>query len=389
MTVTVVADVLGKENNGTTIACLNLIRYLRSQGDTVRILCADQDKKGQENVFIAPNLSLGFALNKVLEKNAVTLAKNDPAVVAAALEGTDECHVMTPFFLGHAAVIECRRRGIPVTAGFHCQAENFTSHIFMLNSGFANREFYNFVWAHFYRYVDLIHYPSQFIRDTFEQSIGCRTPGVVVSNGVGDIYRRRPAEKPEWLKDKYVILFTGRLSREKSHMVLVKAVKYSKYKDRIQLMFAGCGPREGQIMRCVRRCGITPPLIKFYSREELVDLINYSDLYCHPAEIEIEAISCLEAISCGLVPVISDSPRSATKAFALDENNLFSCNDPRDLARKIDFWIEHPELKAEYSRRYEGFTKQFDQTECMRKTRQILVDAYEKANENDLVFRPA
>ena len=62
MTVTVVADVLGKENNGTTIACLNLIRYLRSQGDTVRILCADQDKKGQEGAYIAPTLDLGFAL---------------------------------------------------------------------------------------------------------------------------------------------------------------------------------------------------------------------------------------------------------------------------------------------------------------------------------------
>ncbi|MBO6010297.1 MAG: glycosyltransferase [Oscillospiraceae bacterium] len=386
MTVTVVADVLGKENNGTTIACLNLIRYLRSCGDTVRILCADEDKRGQEGVYVAPTLDLGFALNKVLDKNEVVVARSDPAVVAAALEGADVCHVMTPFFLGHAAVTECKRRGVPVTAGFHCQAENFTSHIFLINSALANREYYNFVWAHFYKYVDLIHYPSQFIRDVFEACVGRPTPGVVVSNGVGDIYRPRKVERPEWLRDKFVVLFIGRLSREKSHKVLVKAVKYSKYRDRIQLMFAGCGPRKGQIMRCVRRCGITPPDINFYSRSDLVDLINYSDLYCHPAEIEIEAISCLEAISCGLVPVISDSPRSATKAFALDENNLFSCNDPRDLARKIDFWIEHPELKAEYARRYEGFTKQFDQTECMRKTRQILVDAYEKANQNDLVL---
>ena len=379
--VTVVADVLGKENNGTTIACFNLIRYLRSRGDEVRVLCADEERRGQEGFFIVPTLYLGYAINKVFDKNEVVLAKNDEETVEAALEGADVCHIMTPFFLGHAGLMACRNAGIPVTAGFHCQAENLTSHLFLINSGLANREFYNFVWSHFYRYVDLIHYPSQFIRDTFEQTIGCRTPGVVVSNGVNDIYRRRPAERPEWLRDKFVILFIGRLSREKSHKVLVKAVKYSKYKDRIQLMFAGSGPRREQIMRCVRRCRINPPSINFYSREALVDLINYSDLYCHPAEIEIEAISCLEAISCGLVPVISDSPRSATKAFALDENDLFACNDPRDLARRLDFWIEHPELKAEYAKRYEGFAAQFDQTECMRKTRQILVDAYEKAND--------
>lgn len=381
MTVTVVADVLGKENNGTTIACLNLVRYLRSRGDEVRVLCADEDRRGQEGFYIVPKLNLGFALNKVFEKNEVVPARGDPAVIEAALEGADVCHLMTPFFLANAALKACRKKGVPVTAGFHCQAENLTSHLFLINSALANREFYHFVWKHLYRYVDCIHYPSQFIRDVFEKSIGRETPGVVVSNGVNDMYRPRKVEKPEWLRDKFVVLYIGRLSREKSHKVLVKAVTYSKYKDRIQLMFAGCGPRKGQIMRCVRRCGITPPHIDFYSRSDLVDLINCSDLYCHPAEIEIEAISCLEAISCGLVPVISDSPRSATKAFALDENDLFACNDPRDLARKLDFWIEHPELKAEYAKRYEGFAAQFDQTECMKKTRQILVDAYEKAND--------
>ena len=56
MTVTVVADVLGKENNGTTIACLNLVRYLRGRGDEVRVLCADEDRRGQalrERVYAA------------------------------------------------------------------------------------------------------------------------------------------------------------------------------------------------------------------------------------------------------------------------------------------------------------------------------------------------
>ena len=47
MIVTVVCDVLGKENNGATIAGMNLIRFLKKQGHEVRILCADQDKKGQ------------------------------------------------------------------------------------------------------------------------------------------------------------------------------------------------------------------------------------------------------------------------------------------------------------------------------------------------------
>lgn len=52
MTITIVCDILGEENNGTTIACMNLIRYLRAQGHTVRVVCADQDKAGNECFYV-------------------------------------------------------------------------------------------------------------------------------------------------------------------------------------------------------------------------------------------------------------------------------------------------------------------------------------------------
>ena len=72
-------------------------------------------------------------------------------------------------------------------------------------------------------------------------------------------------------------------------------------------------------------------------------MINIADLYVHPSEIEIEAISCLEAIKCGKVPVIANSPSCATKAFALDDRSLFRVNDARNLSDKIDYWFDHPE----------------------------------------------
>lgn len=69
--------------------------------------------------------------------------------------------------------------------------------------------------------------------------------------------------------------------------------------------------------------------ISFFTRQELLNLLRCADLYCHPAEVEIESIACLEAIACGLVPVIADSPKSAAKAFALDDKSLFKNKDAR------------------------------------------------------------
>ena len=46
MIITIVCDVLGEENNGTTLAAMNLIRALRAKGHTVTILCPDAQKQG-------------------------------------------------------------------------------------------------------------------------------------------------------------------------------------------------------------------------------------------------------------------------------------------------------------------------------------------------------
>lgn len=381
MIVTLVCDVLGQENNGTTIAAMNFIRSLKSKGHEVRILCPDADKINTEGYYVVPVLNLG-PLNNYVKKNGVCIARGDCEVIRRALEGADVVHIMTPFLLGTKAMKIAKEMGIPVTAGFHCQAENFTSHIFMKNSKLANNTTYKVFYRNFYKHVDAVHYPTEFIRSTFEVK-GRKTNAYVISNGVNKAFVPANANKPEEYKDKFIILFIGRYSKEKSHKVLIDAVEKSEFAEKIQLVFAGDGPLKETLMKYSEKLP-NKPLFKFFSRTELLDMINCADLYVHPAEIEIEAISCLEAITCGLVPVISNSPRSATRFFALDEKNLFACNDTTDLAKKIDWWITHPEEKAARSKEYLGYTKQFDQDECMDRMEQMLFDVTAEGVHNGL-----
>lgn len=385
MKVLVVCDYLGQENNGTTIAAMNLIRYLRKQGDHVNILCCDQDKKGEKDTFVVPQRKFGFLIDYLIRANNVALAKPDKKVILKALEGVDIVHVIMPFALGTQTAKIARAKGIPVTCGFHCQAENFSAHIFnLMNSKLFNKLVYKNHYNRIYKRANAIHYPTKFIKDTFENTVKRKTNGYVISNGVNDIYKKVEIKerKPE-LSDKYNILFIGRISKEKSHYLLLKAVKLSKYKDNIRLIFAGQGPREKMVRKLEKRYKLNPILMDFYSRTELVEIINSCDLYVHPSEIEIEAISCLEAITCGLVPVISDSKRSATNAFALGEKNLFKYDSPKDLANKIDYWIEHPKEKAKCAKEYENFRHNFEQDECMRKMRNMLLTYAKKENHTN------
>ena len=349
MTITIVCDILGEENNGTTIACMNLIRYLRAQGHTVRVVCADQDKAGNECFYVVPERNL-YLLNPIVERNGVTLPRVDRSILEEAIRDCDVVHTTFVLRLSHTAVKIAKAYNKPITSSFHCQAENVTAHFLCKDSA-----------------------ATQFIRDTFEAVVG-PTNGRVISNGVNSMFTPGPATRPEGLEDKFLIVSTGRLSSEKNQEILIEAIGRSAYREQIHLILAGEGPREAHYRHLAERCGVDME-ISFFTRQELLNLLRCADLYCHPAEVEIESIACLEAIACGLVPVIADSPKSAAKAFALDDKSLFKNKDAEDMARKIDYWVSHPDERADYSRKYLDSGTQFEQQSCMRQMEQMLFDA--------------
>ena len=375
MRITIVCDVLGEENNGTTIAAMNLIRSLKTKGHQVHILCPDADKKDEPGYYVVPTYNLG-PINPYVEKNGVRLAKKDDAIIMQAILNADIVHIMMPFSLGRRSAFLAYEAGIPVSGGFHAMSENFTSHIFMKDSKLANRLTYSY-FSGLYQLCDAIHYPTQFLRDLYEGMYG-ETNGYVISNGVNSIFHFQKAEKPLEYADKFVIVSTGRYSKEKAQSRLIDAVTMSKYKDQIQLIFAGSGPLKEKLMK-QSGCLPVPPIFSFFPHEEMASILNYADLYVHPAEIEAEGIACLEAISCGLVPIISNSPRCATKEYAICDKNLFQFDSSLDLSKKIDWWIEHPDEKKECSQKYIAYAKgQFDQQRCMDKMECMFLETIQR-----------
>lgn len=380
MIITLVCDVLGGENNGTTIATMNLKRFLEKQGHTVKILCADQSKIGLENYYVVPNLNFGKVLNGYVSKVGISLAKPKEEILREAFQNSDIVHIMLPLTLAMKSVKVANEMNIPITAGFHMQAENFTSYVKLYNFKALNKVVYKFIYKHTYKYAKAIHYPTKFIKDIFEKNIKKSTNGYVISNGVNAYVQKREVEKPEELKDKIVILSIGRYAREKSQDTLLKAVKYSKYKDKIQLIFAGQGVKEKYYKKLAKKLPV-PPIFHLYSRDEIINVLNYADMYVHPADGELEGIACLEAITCGKLTIVSDSKLSATKDFAIDKKCIFKHRNPKHLASIIDYWIEHPDEKKIYEEKYANNACCFNQEECMKQMEQMLLKVIDEKEE--------
>lgn len=377
MKIAIVCDVLGKPNNGTSIAAYNLINFLKKQGHEVHVICPDEDKKDWENYHIVKRIHFG-PLDNYVKKNGVILAKPDKKILEPIIKEMDIIHCLLPFPLGKKATRIAKKYNIPVTVSSHVQAENFTAHLFLMHFEPANFISYRVFNSNVYKHAVAIHYPSQFISD-FCFHYGIKNPKpYVISNGVNPGIFPKTAEKPKKHQDKFVILYTARFSGEKNHKVLIKAIKYSKYADKIQLVFAGAGPKKPSLIKYAqKRKLVHQPEFSFFSREQMNDVVNSADLYVHASNIEIEAIACNEAVSCGLVPVISNSKKSAATQFALDERNLFKKNNAKDLAAKIDYWIENPELKAQQKAEYLVKRVPDSVEQAMQKMEQMIFDALE------------
>lgn len=374
MVIAVVCDVLGEENNGTSVAAMNLIRFLKSRGHEVRVLCADKEREGQDGFYIVPQMSFGKLIDGYIKKVGVTLAKPNEEIIKKVFEGCDAVHILVPLLLGIKAAKIASEMNIPITASFHMQAENFTSYFKINGIKIANTMVYDYIYEHVYKFVDAVHYPTEFIKNAFESSIKRSTPAYVISNGVHDYVKRRFVEKPAEYKDKIVLLTTGRYSKEKSQDTLIKAIKYSKYKANIQLILGGQGLKEKKYKRLAKNLPVQP-VFKLFSRNEIIDVLNYCDMYVHPAIIELEGIACIEAIACGKLTIVSDSKLSATKGFAVDERCVFKHKSPKDLARAIDFWIENPIEREKVADKYYNSGAGFDQNKCMLLMEKMIKDA--------------
>ncbi len=366
-----VADQFYSANNGMTISARRFAAGLRAHGHTVRVVSfgTQQDVAPGETAYLLKKQYIPF-FDRLVTAQGMTFAKVDRAVLREAIAWADVVHFLTPFALSHAGVKIAQELHVPFTAAFHVQPENITSSIHLGRVGWVNSAIYRGFHRYFYRHCGHIHCPSNFIAGELRRH-GYRETLHVISNGIDPDFCYAKRGKTAEFAGSFVVMMTGRLSIEKRQDVLIDGVARSWHKDEIHLVLAGKGPRRAHLLRRAQRRGVRMTN-RFFPKPELLELIAMADLYVHAADMEIEAMSCMEAFAGGLVPVIADSKKSATPQFALDSRSLFRAGDSAALAEKIDYWIEHPDERREMEKAYSASAKKYALDACVRRVEEMF-----------------
>lgn len=353
MKILIVIDQYDNLSNGTTISAKRFVDGLRKDENEVQILSTGKD---EEDKFSLKTYKFPKIIDKYFKANEMVFARPDEEVMRNVFKDQDVIHFYMPFRLAKKGVKIAEEMHIPHTTAFHVQPENITYAVGLGTNHIVNDKIYTYFRSYYNKFRH-IHCPSNFIASRLKEH-GYTAKLHVISNGVGEEFKYDRKEKPEGLKDKIVITMVGRYSPEKRQDVLIDAIKKSKYESKIQLVLAGKGQCYEEYKNKTQEL-TNKAILKFYPKNELVNLLSYTDIYVHSADAEIEAISCLEAIACGNVPIVSNSNESATVQFAMDEDSLFEHGNSDDLARKIDYFLDNSKILEEKRKAYSEFANKF------------------------------
>lgn len=345
LTIALVVDTVGNQGNGTSNSALQWAQELERQGHHVRLVGIGAPEY-PARVNRVPLVSW------VAAKQQMQFAEPSDTLFRTAFAGCDVVHIYMPFKFGRHAAKVARRMGIPVTAGFHLQPEN------VLYSAGPLRHIpgmQRFLYALFrfwlYRRIDHIHVPTEMTASLL-RAHGYTARLHVISNGYSPRFSpREPRDPSAPARVPFRVVASGRLAREKDQVTLIKAVCRCRHAADIQLIIAGTGPLRHYLKF---RAGWLPrhAEIGFHRNADMPALLRSCDLFVHCSIADIESVSVIEAMACGLVPVIAASELSAASQFALTDQSLFPVRDAAMLANRIDWWIDHPAELAHWGAVY-------------------------------------
>ena len=216
----------------------------------------------------------------------------------------DVIHAIQPVLLGVGAVAFARRNRVPLVASYHAHLPSYA-------------KLYRLGWLESagWKYLRGLHNCAQVNLATSEATLAeLRTHRVqrlaLWPYGV-DLKRFHPGHAgADWRArlsgghpDRLVLLYVGRLAKEKTVERLLEAVRG---RPDVALAIVGDGPLRAQLER--RFAGTATTFLGFLGGDDLACAYASADVFVLPSETETLGMVTLEAHAAGLPVVAADSP---------------------------------------------------------------------------------
>ncbi len=327
----------------------------------------------ESNIIRSPGLPLvdtGVYLNVRYTREARRL-----------LHTMDVVHVHHPFLSGRLALWHCKPRGIPVVFTNHTRYDLYSQIYLPMLPESVGESFLKAYLPSFCRQCDLVIAPSAGLRDVLRR-LQVDVPIEVVPNGV-DLRRFEqeidpiPREQLGFDRHHVILIYVGRLGREKNLPFLLRAFKgVVEAFGQARLLIVGDGPERENLEDRVQHMGLET-CVHFAGMVPYAEIPRYykvADAFVTASVTEVHPLSVIEAMAAGLPvlgiqsPGVGDTVEDGVTGLLAQEEDLAA------FTAKMVRLVSEDGMRCQMGERARRASQHYD----IRRTSRLVLSHYEK-----------
>lgn len=321
--------------NGVSVSIDALVTELRNRGNSVHLYTAESPG----HLDTDPNTFRFRATETPWTKDYPLAIPPFYGMLRVFRQHTyDVVHTHTPFTLGFIGLRWAQSHELPIVSTYHTLYDRYAHYI-----PFFPRRYIRFKIAKhtnfYYNSVDHVITPSDAALKWLRRH-SVSTEATIIPTGASArqmLDRSAVRVKLGIPPDHKILLYVGRLAKEKNLGVIFQAVAHAIQSDpAIRLWLVGDGPYREQCAEMVRELGIGDRVrfVGFVPRAEVDLYYSSADLFVFSSITETQGLVVQEAMAYG-VPAVAVQGGGASEGIVDGENGFVVKNDADSMAAKI------------------------------------------------------
>jgi glycosyltransferase involved in cell wall biosynthesis len=366
MRIVMFSDAYWPRVNGVTVSVDSYSRSLIRTGHQVLIICSSYP----EDLNVPSSFS---SVSKAPEEPKIVRVPSMPAFITKEDRianiskwrwvfkqvdsfKPDIIHINTEFVIAEFGFLYARAYNLPAIYTFHTMWEDYGPNYFpmfppLIVKFFIRRVLKN-VLNRSYRVVvptpqiDEVVHKYRSAAETFLLPTGIEVKLFEHSQEEGAAFREKMDEIYPRLKGKRILLFAGRVAKEKNLGFLLKILPeiLKKHRDAV-LIFAGNGPDLDYFQDEAKKAGVDENCVftGYLERGDLALTYAISEVFLFPSLTDTQGLVTLEAMLSG-TPVVAIGALGTLMVMGGDNGGFMVKNDADEFTGRVLELLEDPEL---------------------------------------------
>jgi glycosyltransferase involved in cell wall biosynthesis len=262
----------------------------------------------------------------------------------------DIIHVHTEFSLAKMVIAYAKIHDIPVVMTAHTNWEEIVNEYLFFLPRKIGRLYCRFILKRIFNKADMLIAPTHLMEGLLSKYY-LRTSVQVIPTGINQLNFSKPENSTDknlileniadQIKDHKVLLYVGRLGKEKNIKFIIDALKLLlRNNPDAKLLIVGEGPAKSELEKYSREIGLENHVIftGFVERNMLAEFYSMARVFLFASKVESQGLVILESMSCG-TPVVAIG-EMGTKELMGGDFGGYMVEDDLDLfVEKVDMLL--------------------------------------------------